>query len=251
MENPEVSILITNRNYGRFIGQCIESALNQTYKNFEIIVSDDNSTDNSVEIIKKYPVKLILIKGKPYTDDDGIVKGGTGFSHCANRLLKEAKGKYIAFQSADDFWEPNFLEVMVKTIKERKVKVVYCDMNLVDAFGKKFAKGIFVDAKTKEELHEIALKPVCVASNLLIDKEVFNDIGGYNEKIFHGQETEWGIRATKYYYFYHISKCLENRRKHSKSNSSVYVGKPAIHGLVIQKIKKSALEWLKRRENES
>ena len=93
--NPLVSVIIGNYNYGRFISEAIESALNQTYKNFELIVVDDGSTDNSREIIESYGDKLTAIFQE---------NGGQG--RAFNAGFAVSKGEIICFLDSDDYYYP-------------------------------------------------------------------------------------------------------------------------------------------------
>ena len=90
-----VTVYITNRNYGKYLDQSIQSVLNQEYKNIFIIIIDDASSDNSKKILKKYKenklIKIIHNKTKK-----GLIK-------CANIAIKEAKGKYVLRLDADDY----------------------------------------------------------------------------------------------------------------------------------------------------
>ncbi|MDL1957557.1 MAG: glycosyltransferase, partial [Candidatus Desulfofervidus auxilii] len=105
--NPLVSIIITNYNYGQFLEQAIESALNQTYSNIEVIVIDDKSTDNSEEILQKYAKKDKRLRF--YKNDKRL--GATG---AAQKGVEIANGKFFTFLAADDFYEPDFIECSVK-----------------------------------------------------------------------------------------------------------------------------------------
>ena len=101
--NILVTVYITNYNYGRYIKRAIESVLNQTLKNLELIIIDDGSTDNSKEIIETYAnEKIISI----------IYQKNKGLNITNNVALKAAKGKYIVRLDADDFFEPTALEEM-------------------------------------------------------------------------------------------------------------------------------------------
>lgn len=96
--DPLVSIIIPMYNYGKYLGETIQSALNQTYKNFEIICVDDCSSDNSIEVASKYPVKIIrheINKGLAETRNTGI---------------KAAKGEYILPLDSDDWIHKDFLK---------------------------------------------------------------------------------------------------------------------------------------------
>ncbi len=122
----EISIITPVYNSSPFLEDTINCVLNQTFQDWEWILTDDKSTDNSVEIIQRFQdprIKLVIAEKN----------GGAG--HARNLSLKEAIGKYITFLDADDFWEPNFLEEMVTFMKRENAELAYsnyarCDENL-------------------------------------------------------------------------------------------------------------------------
>lgn len=123
---PEVSIITPVFNSSKFLEETIASVLNQTFTDWEWMITDDKSTDNSVEIIQKINdsrIQLIL------SDKNG------GAGHARNLSLKQASGRFITFLDADDFWEPNFLEEMISFVKKENTELAYsnyarCDENL-------------------------------------------------------------------------------------------------------------------------
>lgn len=123
---PEVSIITPVFNSSKFLEETIASVLNQTFTDWEWMITDDKSTDNSVEIIQEINdsrIQLIL------SDKNG------GAGHARNLSLKQASGRFITFLDADDYWEPNFLEEMVAFMKKENAELAYsnyarCDENL-------------------------------------------------------------------------------------------------------------------------
>lgn len=109
--NELVSIIMPSYNTAKFISKTIESVLEQTYKNWELLIVDDCSTDNTDEIVSKY-------------DDDRIIylknKKNSGAAVSRNKALKNAKGKWIAFLDSDDLWYPTKLEEQIKYMKKNK-----------------------------------------------------------------------------------------------------------------------------------
>lgn len=121
--NPLVSIIINNYNYGRFLRDAIDSALNQNYQNTEIIIVDDGSTDDSIEIISSYGHKLI-----------SVLKENGGQASAINAGFKTSQGEIIIFLDADDYLFSNTVERVVATWKPGLAKVHY-RLQLVDADG--------------------------------------------------------------------------------------------------------------------
>ncbi len=111
-----VSVIIPTYNRGELVLEAIESALNQTYKDVEVIVSDDGSTDGTDELVKNtFGNRVVLIKGNH-----------RGVSHARNEAIKIARGKYIAFlDDDDDWWDKRFLEKTVRRLEKGDVVGVF------------------------------------------------------------------------------------------------------------------------------
>lgn len=113
---PEVSIITPSYNSSKFLADTIASVKNQTYQDWEWIITDDKSSDNSVEILKSVQdCRMIIIEAEK--------NGGAG--HARNLSLEKASGRFITFLDADDFWEPYFLEEMVNFMKKENAELAY------------------------------------------------------------------------------------------------------------------------------
>lgn len=116
--NSLVSIIIPSYNSYDFIHKTIDSVINQTYPNWEMIIVDDVSPDNSNEIIEEYirkddRIKLIMLEKN------------SGPAVARNRAIEEARGRYIAFLDADDLWKPEKLEKQIKFMQEKDCALSY------------------------------------------------------------------------------------------------------------------------------
>lgn len=115
---PKVSIIIPVYNVEEYLGKCLDSAVNQTYKNLEIICINDCSSDNSRKILQEYK-----------NNDDRIViidlEKNRGISAARNAGLDVASGEYIYFLDSDDWIDPDYIEKMVEAIHSANVDVVY------------------------------------------------------------------------------------------------------------------------------
>ena len=110
--NSLVSIITPSYNSAKFIKQCIESVIAQTYTNWEMLIVDDYSSDNSLQILKKYNDKRIqLIE----------LDKNVGASESRNVAIRKAKGKYIAFLDSDDLWEPQKLEKQISFMQKKDI----------------------------------------------------------------------------------------------------------------------------------
>lgn len=116
IKNPLVSIIVPTYNVKHYIRECIESILNQTYKNIEIIIVNDGSTDNSMYMIDDYITSIDKIKV--------INQENQGLSAARNSGIEEAKGKYIAMIDSDDKIKPDFIKNLVKTAMQTNADIV-------------------------------------------------------------------------------------------------------------------------------
>lgn len=122
-----VSIIMPSYNTADFISETIDSVLNQSYKNWELIIVDDCSTDNTDEIIKKYlsDQRIRYLKNEK----------NSGAAVSRNYALREAKGKWIAFLDSDDLWLPEKLELQVNFMKYHNYNFSYTSYEEVDENG--------------------------------------------------------------------------------------------------------------------
>ena len=116
MEENKVSIIIPVYNAEKFIGKTRESVLNQTYKNWEMLLFNDKSKDDSLKIIKKYSEKDERIKVIDSKENVGVVVA-------RNKLIEIATGEFIAFLDADDYWREQKLEKQIKYMKEQNALI--------------------------------------------------------------------------------------------------------------------------------
>ncbi len=132
---PLVSIITPTFNSQDFLAQTIDSILDQSYKNWELILIDDASTDNTVNLIKDYISKhsnISLIQNN--------TNQGAGVSR--NKGINAAKGDFIAFLDADDLWLPNKLEVQINLMLKNNLDVCFSSYDLIDEGGNKLHKRV-------------------------------------------------------------------------------------------------------------
>lgn len=124
---PDISIIIPVYNGEKSIHLSLESLLKQTYKNFEVLIIDDGSNDNTSEIIKKFTVKDNRFK---YT-----FQNNAGVAMARNKGIDLAKGRYICFLDSDDYYDHSYLEKMLFTITSTYSDVCYCGYKIVTPSG--------------------------------------------------------------------------------------------------------------------
>ena len=115
--NPEVTVIVPVYNSEKYIAKCIESILNQTFRNFELLIINDGSKDNSQKIIEEYqkkdPERIVIVNQE-----------NKGVSKTRNEAIKMANGKYLMFIDNDDYIDKDYIETFIKEIKENDLDVV-------------------------------------------------------------------------------------------------------------------------------
>lgn len=157
---PKVSVIVPFYNVEQYIGKCLETLVNQTLEEIEIIVVNDGSKDRSKEIVqtieKQFPNKIVYIE-----------KENGGLSDARNYALPYAKGEYIAFLDSDDYVEKDMYEKMYELAKKENSDLVECDFYWEYPKRQKKDEGKFYQGK-KEMLEKIRV----VAWNKLIKREI-------------------------------------------------------------------------------
>jgi glycosyltransferase involved in cell wall biosynthesis len=200
MKDPIVSVIIPTYNRAYLIERAIQSVLNQTYHNFEIIIVDDGSTDNTEEVIKKflkYDKRINYIK---YEKN----KGG---SAARNTGIKAARGEYIAFQDSDDEWFSEKLEKQMRVFENvsSEVGVVYTGFWRIEDKKKKYIPSDKISHKEGNIHNELLEGNFVGMPTVIIRKECFEKVGMFDENLPRLQDWELIIRLSKYYDF----KCID------------------------------------------
>lgn len=213
MKNELITVIIPTYNREKTIIRSIESVLKQTYKNFEIIIVDDNSTDNTAEKIKNYINKYSNIKYIKHS----INKGG---SAARNTGANMAKGKYLAFLDSDDEWLERKLEKQVIEFeKNDKVALVYTSFRVLDEKSGNIIR-IHKNTKYDDILIKLLYRNVIgTTSSILVKKECFDEVNGFNENFLSCQDLELYIKLALKYEFGCVEDILLNYYVHNKSIS--------------------------------
>lgn len=187
---PEVSVIIPTYNRAQSLSRAIQSVLNQTYQNFELIIVDDMSRDNTEEVIKNFNDSRI----KYFRHEVNL-----GGSAARNTGIKRSAGKYLAFLDSDDEWLERKLELQVNAMESRPSDAwggVYCSFIYTDR------KDGLVEAVKYGNLKKDVLNQeanLCAGSTLLVSKSVIDDIGLFDEKFKRHQDLEFLVRFFRKY----------------------------------------------------
>lgn len=120
---PEISVIIPVYNVDKYLSQCLDSVINQSFKDIEIICINDGSTDNSGKILEEYAKKDIRIKV--------LTQENQGLSVARNNGMAQASGKYISFIDSDDFVHFEFLEILYQAIIQSNCDIAGCDFKKI------------------------------------------------------------------------------------------------------------------------
>ena len=196
---PKVSVIVPNYNYGRFIGEALDSVIRQTFKDWELIVVDDNSTDESRKIVEGY------IQSHPERSISLVVnsRGPAGTPTPINIGIRQTRGEYFAWLSSDDIFEPDKLEEQVRFLDENPaVGLVHTAYSAIDANG--LQVGDFHPPNEFETDAFTALLDgnFINGNTVLIRREVLEEVGPFLETDPEFPEL-W--RAAEYYHWLKIA----------------------------------------------
>ncbi len=172
MSLPKLSIIVPVYNVEKYLDKCLDRILNSTYKDFELIVINDGTKDNSEQIITKY------LEKEEYKDKiTYISKENTGLSDTRNLGMSKAKGEYIAFVDSDDYIEPNMYELMMNKALEKDYDIVACDVRLVyeNSDKEKIVSSAYEkDLFSKDEIKQTMLVYYPVVWNKIYKKSILD-----------------------------------------------------------------------------
>jgi teichuronic acid biosynthesis glycosyltransferase TuaG len=198
-EAPRVSVIIPFFKYADWLDEALKSAFSQTYKNFEIILVDDGSTEDVTAIVASYDERLLYIRQE-----------NQGAAVARNRGLAEARGEYIAFLDSDDLWEPEKLSTQVNYLE--KTGLVWCSTDY-SSFNSETGTLI----KTYDlSFHSGNVYPMCLLSNhvatptIMVKKEVLDaDLGlRFCNKMRFGQDVYLWLLLSQRFPLAHIPQAL-------------------------------------------
>ena len=201
MRNPGVSIIITNYNYDKFLARCVRSCLAQKYIDVEVVVVDDCSTDNSLEVLKPFKKDVKII-----ANDKNV-----GVAIAANSGIRAAKSQFVIRVDADDFINADMCFIMSNyLINNHDAFCVSCDYFMVDEYEN------ILERKYAEKDN--------ISCGIMYRRDLLLEMGGYNSEMRHREEEELRKRLGDYYKIHHLKFPFYRYRMHNqnKTKSSEY-----------------------------
>lgn len=182
-----VSVIIPTYNREKVLARSIKSVLNQTYRDFELIIIDDGSTDNTETLVKQYQEKdkrILYYK-----------QGNQGASAARNSGIELAKGEYIAFQDSDDEWLPNKLEVQMQRLQEKDADIC---LHLIARYIGKQKTGIYPPLKKSEMLsYRTIIGNGIVWTQMIVAKTKLVKENRFDPAVKLDVDYEWAVRACR------------------------------------------------------
>ncbi len=218
MENPLVSIIVGSYNHSEFVRECLDSIKNQTYKNWELIVADDASNDNSVETIKNW------LKENNISAKTNFHNENKGFATTLNECIEMTEGKYVNIIAADDYFHPQFLNKCVNSLENKE-----------DHFGVVFSNCFIIkEDKSLINYHDnydfypnhvqfrknLKITNPIPALSTLIKRKVLIETGLYDKSILIEDYDRW-LRINENYFFDFLPEKLSYHRKHGENISEI------------------------------
>ena len=204
----KVTIIIPVYNGSNYVKEAIDSALAQTYKNIEIIVVNDGSTDNGAtrDICKSYGDKITYYE-----------KTNGGVSTALNLGIKKMTGDYFSWLSHDDLYYPDKVEKQMKEIEHHdKNTILYSNVDLIDLNGNRFDTIKYDHEMLTKKPDYALLRGAISGITLLIPKKAFDDCGGFDEKLRCVQDYLKWFEMLDKYKFVHMEDVLAASRVHPK-----------------------------------
>lgn len=210
-----ISVVMPTYNQEKYLPQAIESVLNQSFSDLELIIIDNKSTDTSREIIKSYQVKDNRIKTIFHKENEGASKS-------INDGIDNANGKYISIICSDDIWDKFKIEKQLKVLEEDNNLIVWNDGELIDANGKTLGitfTGYNGDSQRKKSgyvFEELIKKNFILLSSLTVKRENIGNIRMKNNLTMLC-DNQFEVDLAKNFKFYYINELITKYRIHEKN----------------------------------
>lgn len=209
MNFPMISVIIPNYNYSKYISKAVDSVLSQTYPNVEVIVVDDGSRDDSLDILKTYGNEIKVLKQK-----------NQGVSAARNSGAEASSGEFVAFLDADDIWLPKKLErQMRKFDNDKELGLVHCSMSYIDPHDRILGENRDgMEGFVASELLRFERGVVIgTGSTSLVPKTIFDELGGFDLRMTTAADWDFSYRLGTKYKIGFISEPMVLYRMHDSN----------------------------------
>ncbi|MEK6288255.1 MAG: glycosyltransferase [Acidobacteriota bacterium] len=206
---PEVSIVIPTYNSARYLVEAVKSVLAQTFRDFEVLVVDDGSTDETETLMRRYGTPVRYIR-----------QNNGGVAAARNRGIKESCGRYIAFLDADDTWYPDKLEQQLTALeKEKDRRFCYSAFTVVDS--DLVPLGVNHSNRDGSALEDLLTRGNVVGSicTVLCERSLFATAGGFDPALSQCADWDMWVRIAALTDFLYLDDTLVTYRQHGTNMS--------------------------------
>ena len=199
---PKVSVIIPTCNRAKLVERAIKSVLDQTYRDFEILVSDDGSADDTSQVVVGFSDKRIRFR--PYNNNNGVAV-------LRNHAVKNSNGKYIAFLDDDDEWLPSKLEKQIRLLEGSpdKLGAIYTGVTSLDD-----RPGRILEIKIPQHrgniLQDLLLNNFITTSSIIVKKHCFDEVGLFDTEYLSASDNDMWIRIAEKFEFDYVGEPLVN-----------------------------------------
>lgn len=226
-----VSVIVPSYNHAPYIRQCVDSALGQTYRDFEVIVDDDGSTDGSLDILREYGNSITLIS-----------QANRGTQAARNAAIAASSGELIAILDSDDYWLPHKLTAQVALFDRRpELGLVYAFADTVNPAGERTNVGWHLGAPVTHRygaLAQLLLGCHIPALTAVFRRTCIEDVGSFDENLLGSGDWDLWIRIAARYPIACVEQSLAHYRIHPTNTTKLLFRTKAIrteHAQVLQK----------------
>ncbi|MGD6806486.1 MAG: glycosyltransferase [Candidatus Bathyarchaeia archaeon] len=211
-----VSVLMGSYNHELYLAEAIESVLNQTFSDLELIIIDDCSSDASKDIIRKYQERDSRVKPIFHSQNTGIARA-------MNDGLKEAKGEYLTFIGSDDLWLPFKLEKQLEVIKRHEDEIIWSEGQIINAKGEStgqlMTQFLFSPKKRTGNLfQELLYEDFIFGQSVMLKTRYAQEIG-FDEKYQFVNDHMFFVSQSRKHNFVFIPQTLAKYRLHGKNTT--------------------------------
>jgi glycosyltransferase involved in cell wall biosynthesis len=205
---PRISVIIPTYQSVQFIQGAIDSVLQQTYRDYEVIVVDGGSTDGTLVVLNSYGNRIRVIR-----------QNGRGISNALNNGIAASNGEYIAFMGSDDLWVPNKLEVQCKFLQSRsdRVGLVYSNVLFFEDRNGKLRTSRMKEFYRGKVIKHLLEKNFIPASTVMIRKSCLEKVGYFDESLEVCEDIDMWIRVAASFEIDYQDLALAEIRWHSGS----------------------------------
>lgn len=216
-----VSIIVVSYNHASYLQECLDSILQQTYNNWELIIADDASKDSSQQVIQNWLERNNILAKLVFHN------ANCGLSTTLNECLVLAKGNFVKLFAADDIMHPQLLEKSMLRFREgpSDLGLVYSNAYIIDNSSKINPERTLIEKECPAPsgwiLNHLVEKNFIPALSVMLKREVFDYVGPYRTDIVTEDYDIW-IRASRAYQFSYINEVLSYYRVHQSNVSTNY-----------------------------